>query len=447
MERVLANFQGEGLKAQLVRGAMGVGGLKLLSLPLVLLATVLLARVLGPDGFGQYAFVIALVTSLSIPFGPALTQLATREAAASHQAGETGQVLALLRWASRQVWVGSAVVFAVVGSIAAWNAEWRVDDRWTLLLLGLAIIPLVGLNAVRSGVLAGLRHVVMGQIPELFVRPLGLLIVAAGLFLFGALNPASALAAFTLGAALALLVGTILLRRRFPLADASRAQLYPQQSRQWLRAWPPFSLLAAVSTLNAQIGILLLGWLSSDDQVAAMQVAERGALLVALSLTVVNLVIGPHITQVYQTGDTARLAALSRRSALVAILVALPIALPLIFFAQPVLDVVFGAEYARIAALPLVVLAIGQLVNVGFGSVGMLLVMSGFERDALRGHLLALGVNAVAALVLIPPLGAVGAALASALGLLIWNVVLALMVTRRLSIAATPFLPNLDSRR
>ncbi|WP_280540252.1 oligosaccharide flippase family protein [Chromohalobacter sp. 11-W] len=407
---------------------MGVGAMKLLSVPLTFLASILLARGLGPEGFGQYAFVIALITTLSIPLAPAMMQLTTRETAALHQSGQEDLIRALLRWANRHVLIGSVLAIMVVGSVAVWMADWRADDRWTMLLAGLTALPLLGFNAVRSGILAGLRRVVQGQFAELFVRPLTLLLVAASLLLAGALNPLTALLAFLAGVTLAFVVGSVLLRRTFAESEEVTLPDGPVKNRQWLRAWVPFTLLVMASTLNAQVGILLLGWMSTDEQVAAMQVAERGGMLVVLSLTVVNLVIGPHITRIHRSGDRARLQAISRHSARMALVVALPIALPLIFFGKSILNVIFGAEYAEIATWPLVILAISQLVNVVFGSVGRLLVMSGYEAHSLLGQLVALLVVVVCSFFLIPAYGATGASVAIGFGILIWNVVLSFKV-------------------
>jgi O-antigen/teichoic acid export membrane protein len=407
---------------------VGVGALKLISLPLTLAASILLARSLGPEGFGQYAFVIALITTLSIPLAPALMQLMTRETAVMHQAGELGRVRALLRWGNRHVLLGSALILVGVGGIASWNAEWQIDDRWTLVLLSLAALPLLGLNAIRAGVLAGLRRVVIGQFPDLLIRPLVLLLIVGVLFIGGLLTPLTAVAAFIAGGAAALVVGAVILKRAFPASENVLPPKDEAQNKQWVRAWLPFTLLVAASTLNAQIGILLLGWFSTDDQVAAMQVAERGAMLVVLSLTVVNLVIGPHITQVHKTGDRVQLQNLSRNSARMALLIALPIALPLIFFGAPILAFVFGDEYAEIATLPLAILAIAHVINVTFGSVGRLLVMSGYERHSLLGQAFSLVVVGVLGVFLIPEFGALGATVSIAIGILIWNLILGTQV-------------------
>lgn len=434
LSRLIASGQGGGLRAQLLRGGIGVGALKVLSLLLTLLATILLARGLGPENFGQYAFVIALITTLSIPLASAMMQLTTRETAWLHQAGEEQRIRTLLRWANRHVWIGSGVIVATVGGIAAWMAQWRVDDLWTLLLIGLVALPLLGLNAVRSGILAGLRRVVLGQFSTLFIQPLVLLIIAGVLLLVGDLNPATAVGAFIFGAAFAFIAGAVLLEHAFPGDKAVPEPLDAVQSKQWRRAWMPFTLLVAASTLNSQIGILLLGWLSSDEQVAAMQVADRGAMLVLLSLAVVNLVINPHISQVYRSGDKTRLQELSRHSARIALLVALPVALTLIFFGGAILKIVFGTEYAEIATLPLAILAIGQLINVAFGSVGMLLVMSGYEVQSLIGQTVALMVIMVIGLMFSPFLGAIGASIAITIGFIVWNGVLAFKVFQILGI-------------
>ncbi len=426
--------RGDGLPAQLMRGALGVGGLNLLALPLVLASSILLARGLGPEGFGRYTFVITLITTLSIPLAPALMQLTTRETAGMHLTGDNSRIRALLQWANHYVLLGSVMVITVVGGVALWNADWRDDDRWTLLLLGLMALPLLGLNAVRAGVLAGLRRVVQGQFPDLFVRPLVLLLAAVTMLVAGALTPLTAVVSFLAGAVMAFAVGAALLKRTIPESEEESVPKDSVQNRQWLRAWLPFTLLAAASTLNAQIGILLLGWLSTDDQVAAMQVAERGAMLVVMSLTVMNLVIGPHITQVYRSGDRKRLQALSRQSARMALVVALPIALPLIFFGGPIISIVFGANYAEIATLPLAILAVGQLINVVFGSVGRLLVMSGYEKHSLIAQFIALVVAVAGCFALIPNYGAVGAASAISFGLMVWNLMLSYKVYKILGI-------------
>lgn len=437
LERMRFVVTGSGLRSQLMRGAVGVGGLKLLSLPLTLLASVLLARGLGPEGFGQYSFVMALISLLALPIGPGLGQLITREVARYQHDGKWRLYRGLLRRAHQWVGLGSTLAIGGIAIICAAGATWSVDDRWTLMLVASLALPLIGLNALRSSTLRGLRHVFHAQLPELMALPGFHLLFAGVLLVVGWLNPITALVSQITATAFAFLLGAWILRRYRPKEIVGKLPDY--RNNEWARALLPFTLLVAVGTLNTQIGILALGWIGGDEDVAALRVAQSGAMLVALSLTIVNLVIGPHIARAHREGEHVKLQRLSRQSARAALTVSLPIALPLIFFGGPIIDLIYGEAYAAKAAWPLAILVAGQLVNVAFGSVGMLLTMSGYERDTLIGQLVALVVNVVFAVVLIPFLGVVGGALSVSIGLVIWNLVLAALVVRRLNLRPTAF--------
>ena len=150
LNRIDAMRRGDGLRAQLVRGVMGVGGLKLLSLFLTLLTTIILARGLGADGFGQYAFVVSLITVFSIPLGPAPMLLTTREVARLHHSEKKSSIIALLHWVNRKVWIISLIFVALIGAYSAWVAEWQVNDLWTLIFIAVVSLPFIGLSQVRS---------------------------------------------------------------------------------------------------------------------------------------------------------------------------------------------------------------------------------------------------------------------------------------------------------
>jgi O-antigen/teichoic acid export membrane protein len=437
LKRLHMLSRSSGLKSQLVRGGLGVGGLKLLSLPLTLFTSIVLARGLGPDGYGQYVFVLTVISLLALPIGPGLGQLITREVAKYHQGADWGLFRGLLRRAHQWLTLGSCVIAAAITLLAAKNASWAVYDRWTLLFLATPMLPLLGFNALCSATLRGLRHVFRAQLPELLVRPGLHLVIASSLLVAGILNPATAFASQFAATALACAAGVWLLRR---LQPSHVSQVKPSyRDGDWARAILPFILLAAVGNFNGQIGIVVLGWLGTDAEVAALRVAQTGANLVVLSLGIANLVIGPHIARARHERDSARLQSLSRYSARAALAVSIPIAIPMILLGGPIVGLVFGDDYRVLATLPLAILAIGQLVNVAFGSVGLFLTMSGCERETLVGQIIALLVNMVTAVLLVPLYGVVGAALAVTIGLVTWNVALAILFVRRLGLRPSAF--------
>jgi O-antigen/teichoic acid export membrane protein len=105
-------------------------------------------------------------------------------------------------------------------------------------------------------------------------------------------------------------------------------------------------------------------------------------------------------------------------------------------FGRELLALLFGAEYAG-GGTALTILAGGQLFNAAMGSIGILLNMTGFERDSTKGVALAAIVNGGLCMILIPAWGSTGAATAMTASLLVWNIVLAFFLWRRTGLHAT----------
>ena len=73
------------------------------------------------------------------------------------------------------------------------------------------------------------------------------------------------------------------------------------------------------------------------------------------------------------------------------------------------------------------------------GSVGVVLNMSGYESDTARAVILSVVVNLLVGISLIPSYGVNGAAAASAVALVTWNLYLAVLVRLRVGVNPTAF--------
>ena len=76
------------LRKVLIRGATGVGSIRLASLFLGFLTSTILARQLGPEQFGLYALVNSIVAIVALPLYAGLPSLLVRETA---RIGVTGE--------------------------------------------------------------------------------------------------------------------------------------------------------------------------------------------------------------------------------------------------------------------------------------------------------------------------------------------------------------------
>jgi O-antigen/teichoic acid export membrane protein len=162
------------------------------------------------------------------------------------------------------------------------------------------------------------------------------------------------------------------------------------------------------------------------------------AALVAFGLQAVNMVVAPHFARLHARGDDAALQQLVTVSARVIFFFTLPTATVFIVFGDELVRLIFGPEFNS-GYLTLIILLIGQLMNASMGSVGLLLSMTGHERETARGVAVAAVSNLILNLSLIPNYGMEGAALASALSVAIWNVLLWRAARRRLGINSLAF--------
>ncbi|OEU69195.1 MAG: hypothetical protein BA863_00145 [Desulfovibrio sp. S3730MH75] len=101
---------------------------------------------------------------------------------------------------------------------------------------------------------------------------------------------------------------------------------------------------------------------------------------------------------------------------------------------------IFGKQFAA-GGLVLSILAVGQFVNVITGSVGFVLMMCGYERLLRNNIALCAFINLALNYLLIPSLGAIGAAIATATTLILQNLIAAGLVWWRLGIMTIPLIP------
>lgn len=436
--RVAGLLSGSGLRGQLLRSGVGSGAVKVAGTFLSLAVALILARILGPGGYGIYSYVFALVTILTIPAQFGLPQLVVRETARAQSSDDWSAMRGIWRW-SGAIALVSSLVLALTGGLAAALSSDRFDPlQLATFGWGLALVPVLVLARLRGAALRGLRHVVAGQMPDAVLRP-ALLVVFVLALAFGAgaeLTADRAMALHVVAATLAFGAGAVWLHRTRPVqAQAARPRF---EHRQWARAVMPLGLTAGMMLINRHADIVLLGVFVEANEVGMYRVAVQAAMLAAFGLETVNLVAGPHVTRMYQQGNHAQLQRLVTACARASLIVALPATVVFVVLGEWLLRWVVGVEYIG-AATALAILSLGQLANASMGSVGLLLNMTDNEGIVARTVAIAAGGNIVANLALIPIWGMAGAAAATAGTFLVWNVLLARAVKKRLGINSTAF--------
>lgn len=430
---IIGNKESATLRNRLVGGVSGLFGLRLVFSGCSFLASVLMARLLGNRGFGAYSYAFAWIVLISVPAIFGMDQLLVRDVAVYCVKEQWGLLRGLLRKASFTVSIASLGLILVAGA-TAWLLVRGPEASQELLVFGLALIlvPFIALTRVRQSAMQGLHHVAMGAMPEQLIQPALLLILLFCAYLTPRIprNPQMAMGLTVLSVTIAFLVGTVQLYRRLPPEAKTAVPVYPQGIV--VSSALPLLFVSAAGVLFGQGDTLILGALKGPAVVGVYAVAHRAADFISFALNVQGAAFASTATTLYVLGDLDRLQRLVTRLARLTLLLTAPLGFVLIVFGRWFLSF-YGPQFVE-GRLALTILSFSQILNVAFGAGTMLLVIVGLEREAAKATAGGAAVNIGLSLLLVPRWNLEGAAIAYAIGMVVWNLWMVVVLQRKTGI-------------
>jgi len=412
-------LSGGGLGSFLIRAVAGTGAVRILSMVASFAVGVQLARGLGVTGYGYYGIGLSVMTLCGIPGEMGLPRLVTREVAAAAVRNDMPHLFGVIRWTNIVAMRISAVMAVGILIAAVILAKVRPSVLPLVLVAGAPIVPLMVLSRLRGGALQGLHHIVRGQIPANFLRPVALsLLIFLSVAVGFRLDPALAIGLNAVSAGIAFLVARHWLAQRLPKEVPAETV---RGGAHWLASSIPMALTDGMRVLQSELTTLLLGLLTIPAEVGLFRVSAATAFAAATPIAVINHVAFPTVARLYAEKDYARLQRAVTGLARAQFAGVLILSLPLILFPEFLLNLVFGAEFVSAAGV-LRLLALAQVVNAAFGPNVALLNMTHNERSVTRSMAVGLAVNIVAVPLLATRWGGMGAAIAVFTSLLVWNV-------------------------
>jgi len=411
--------------------------LKIAAAGLSFMVAVVLARILGAEGYGIYAYAYALVSLLALPAQVGLPNLIIRETAKGIVQNEPGLVKGVWSWSGRITGIFSVVLAVGAGTVLYfWHGK-QLDQQALTMIWAFVLVPLVALSNLRGAALRGLKKVVAGQLPEFIIRPGMFLVLLILLYLFSSgLSPALAMALHVLASAVAFGVGVWLLWKNTPgFIRNARARF---QGKVWLISAVPLAFIAGMQLVNNHTDIIMLGFFVSAEQIGIYKVAVQVSHMAAFGLQAINMVVAPRFASLYAGGEKKKLQRLVTLSARVILVFNIMLTVVFIIFGHMVLGLFFGSEFTA-SFIPLLILLGGQLFNSAAGSVGVILNMTGNEWATIKGVTIAAALNIILNVILIPYYGINGASIAPAISMTVWNILLWFFVRKLLFINSLAF--------
>ncbi len=433
---VIGREESSAIRDRLARGAVGLFGLRIAFSTLAFTGTVLLARLLGRAAYGYYTYAWAWMTLITVPAVLGMDQLLVRDVAAYHDKRDWRRLRGLLKKATAAVFLTS-VAFAVLGGLAAWLFLGREASPGMLstFRMALLLVPLVALTRVRQAAMQGFHRVALGSLPEQLIQPAILVALLLPIYFFNrdGLTAPVAMSLTVVSTLIAFATGVTLLYRTIP--EPARAAAPLTRNLGLMRSALPILVVAGISVLFGQADTIILGALKGAASVGVYTVAHKGAEFVSFPLVVQNAAFASTIASLYTLGEHERLQRLITRLTRWTLVAAAPVCLVLIALGRWFLYL-YGPQFSG-ARLTLAILSAAQLFDVALGPVGVLLVMTGHERDAAMATCFGAVANVALTFALVPRWGSEGAAVAYGVGMVLWNILAAVALYRRVGLHST----------
>jgi O-antigen/teichoic acid export membrane protein len=425
------------LSSLLLQGAAGTFILRITSTGLALVTSIILARLLGVGDYGIFTYSLAWVWVLVMLAIMGFDKLLLRYVSTYHARLEWGFIYGLVRRSYKIAIIVSIIVMVSAAGIALIVQKSHDLTVTNSFLLSLLLLPIFTLIRLHQSTLQGLHRVVSGQVPEMVIQPILFIsfIMVTFFILEKKLSAPWAIFDFIIAAIIILMVLKYLLKKALYQANHVITPLY--EMKLWIRSTLPLLFLNSLYVINAWADVIMLGALKGTEFAGIYNIANRGAEFITFVLISVNTVLAPTIARLYTRGQLEELQRVVTSTARVVLFCSIPIAVALIFFGKFFL-LLYGQEFLR-GNTALTILSAAQLFNAGMGSVGFLLIMTGHEKDAATGVGISAILNIFLNAVLIPLWGIEGAAIATASSIIVWNILLAIWVYKRLNIHSTAF--------
>jgi len=210
--------------------------------------------------------------------------------------------------------------------------------------------------------------------------------------------------------------------------------------RDWVRIAGGFMSAALAVALYERIDLVVMGFIAPASEVAVYAVAARFGQTLVVAANGASAVMAPHLVEGLpdlRAGRGEKVQRLVRDTARTVLKLSL---LALVAFAvlAPWLLKLFGPHYES-AYVPLMLLVSGQTVCALFGPAAGIAALAGRPRIAVVAMLAGSAVNASLNLALVPRLGASGAAVATAAGMIVTSAIAWAWTRRRFDLDTSVF--------
>jgi O-antigen/teichoic acid export membrane protein len=390
-----------------------------------------IARSVSLESYGIYAYVTAWVTLLAYFAALGFDVSLLRFLPSYRTRGIWDLARGVVGYAERRC-IATGMGIALVGASAVLLLNQRLGAELSEgFAIGLATVPVLALLWVRAAVVRAFGGVLLALAPDRLLRDGLLLVLVCGAVFSGA-GPIGApyVMASALGSAVIGLAFVTWAKGKLYVVPGAASST--SASTAWRRTALPLVAIAVAEAAINRTGVVALGWVGDTSGAGIYSLIFNVTSVVVLPRIAINTRFAPMVSEFFARSDQAGLQDLIAKGASWTLIGAICLAVPLFTLGDSILGF-FGPGF-QTAIWPMRILLLSQVTAASAGSQIFLMTMTGQERSAAIVVVLAALANVGLTFALVHPYGIVGAATANAITLLLWNIAMGVVISRRLGV-------------
>jgi len=384
----------------------------------------LLVRYLATASYGAWAYALSLITAFQT-VTLCLNEAMQRFVPIYHERREYGKLLGSIVVAlATTVAIGSAFIAVFYLAPQSMAKLLQQQQAMSLMMLLIVLVPIEAIEILLMRLFACFHRARQIFYLQHIVAPLGRLVLVLVFILLHKDLRFLARGRIVLAIPLALLYGSMLaaLMHRLGLFQGLRRRIV-LPCREMFVFSSPMIVSTALSALENALIVLLLDRSRGVSEVAFYRVVVPVAMMNNMVMNAFSWLYVPSASRLLANDDHSGINHLYWRTAGWISVLTFPIFALTLCFAKPITTYLYGQRYAE-SGLVLAVLAIANYSNVALGFNGVTLKVLGRIRYVLKSNLTSALIKVSLCFLLIPRLGALGAAASVAAGIITYNLLM-----------------------
>ncbi|WP_255707281.1 flippase [Thiomicrolovo sulfuroxydans] len=423
---------------ELLKGSIVTFFLKVLGVGFGYVLTLLIARLFGADNLGLYTISITFLNILVLlgvfGFDNALVKFI-----AGFNARRDMQKTKEVFQKAYAISIPISLFLSAILFVLAEKISLRLfnNEQLTIFLqiTSIGIVPFVLLK-INSAFFRGLKMILQYSLFENVLISLLAVLIMLFLVMWNK-SPEMIIGAYVCALFIVYLLSY---RKTYNILSRIGTHRHTLTYRQLLDVSFPMLLASSVVLIMTWTDIIMLGVFKSEEDVGIYSVVVKLAGLTSITLMAVNSIAAPKFSECFQNNDLQGLKHIAQKSTKLLFFATIPLILILTMFSEFFLSL-FGEKFL-IGKVALIMLLIGSTVNALSGSVGLIMQMTGNQKQYQNVIIFATIVNIILNYYFIPIFDINGAAFASMISMIIWNISLVYLIKKKFGFL-TLFVPLL----